>query len=69
VGRPRKQPGDTNLSDTGTSSKQARLDAEAERQAAARAERTKIVKETKDAQKATANFLAAKPTDTRHLNR
>jgi hypothetical protein len=67
MGRPRKNqnPEDTHLSDAGTSSKEARLAAEAERQATANAERARIVEETKAAQKQTAKFIETKPNVTR----
>jgi hypothetical protein len=69
MGRPRKNqnPEDTHLSDAGTSSKDARLAAEKERQKAASAERARIVDETKQAQKQTAKFLETKPTDSRTI--
>jgi hypothetical protein len=67
MARKRQTQEDTHLSDAGTSSKEARLAAEAERQAAASAERARIVKETKSAHTATQAFLAAKPTDSRTI--
>ena len=63
----RRTPDTTHLSDTGTSSVANRRKAEAERQAAAREERNRIVTETKAAQKATAKRLENKPTDTRTI--
>ena len=50
-----------------TGTVQARLAAEAERQAQASAVRAAVVKETKAAHKATADFLASKPTDSRKI--
>jgi hypothetical protein len=52
-----------------TGTVQARHAAEAERQATAKAERAALVKETKAAQKETAAFLEAKPTDSRTMDR
>jgi hypothetical protein len=57
----------THLSDAGTSSVANRRAAEKERQAQVREERAAIVKETKKAQKATAEFLEGKPTDSRKI--
>jgi ElaB/YqjD/DUF883 family membrane-anchored ribosome-binding protein len=67
MARPRKQDTGTNLSDTGTSSVANRKQAEKERQAQAREERARLVKETKAAQKATQEFLESKPTDSRKI--
>jgi hypothetical protein len=68
MARPRKQQDTgTHLSDSGTSSVANRKQAEAERQATAREERARIIKETKQAQKATAEFLESKPTDSRKI--
>ena len=65
----RKQPTNTdNLSDTGTSSVANRRAAEAIRQADAREARKAEIKELKAAQKATADRLEAKPTDTRKIS-
>ena len=67
---PRKKPAEgepTHLSDAGTSSVANRKAAEKERQAQAREVRAQVVKETKQAQKATAEFLANKPTDSRKI--
>ena len=57
----------THLSDAGTSSVANRKQAEKERQAEARRVRAELVKETKAAQKQTAEFLASKPTDSRKI--
>jgi hypothetical protein len=68
MGRPRKtQTEDTHLSDSGTSSKDNRLAAEAERQATVNEERAKVMAETRKAQAATAKFLESKPTDSRTI--
>ena len=50
-----------------TGTVQARRAAQAEREAAARATRARLVDETKADQKATDKRLAAKPTDTRTI--
>ena len=63
----RKSKLNDNLSDAGTSSVTNRKQSEAERQADARAARAAIVKQTKADLKATADRLAAKPTDSRKL--
>ena len=57
----------THLSDAGTSSVANRKAAEKERQAEARRVRAEVVKETKAAQKQTAEFLASKPSDSRKI--
>jgi hypothetical protein len=67
MARKRTTPDQSNLSDTGTSSVANRRAAEAERQAEADRVRAELVKETKAARKATADFLATKPTDTRTI--
>jgi hypothetical protein len=50
-----------------TGTVQARHQTEAERQATAAADRAELIKQTKAEQKATADRLANKPTDTRKL--
>jgi hypothetical protein len=52
-----------------TGTVQARHAAEAEREAEARRVRAELVKETRKAQKETAAFLEAKPTDSRTMDR
>ena len=68
AGKRKPQPTADNLSDTGTSSVQNRLAAEALRQADAREARKAEIKALKDAHKATAERLEAKPTDTRKIS-
>jgi hypothetical protein len=67
MARKRTTPTGDNLSDSGTSSVANRRAVEAERQAEADRVRAELVKETKAARKATADFLATKPTDTRTI--
>jgi hypothetical protein len=52
-----------------TGTVQARHAAEAAREAAAKAERAELVKQTKADHDATAAFIASKPTDSRTMDR
>jgi hypothetical protein len=52
-----------------TGTVQARHQAEAAREAAAKAERAELVKQTKAEHAATAKFLEAKPSDSRTMDR